>query len=76
MFERGDEMMTVAAQCAMIAVMHDDDVAVRVIRARDMRESLDQALRRLRFPVPALFDHITTPCIPARRISSQSSGFL
>src|SRR5258708_26037969 len=37
MFERGDDMMTIAAQSAMIAVVQHDDVAVRPVRARDAR---------------------------------------
>ena len=33
MFERGGDMMTVAAEGAMISVMQHDDVALRLVRA-------------------------------------------
>jgi hypothetical protein len=55
MLERGDDMTTVAAKTAIIAVVHHDDVASNLIRASDTRESRDQTLRRLRLPVPANF---------------------
>jgi len=37
MFECGDDVMTIAAERAMIAVMHYDDVAARPARASDAR---------------------------------------
>ena len=55
MFEGRDDVLAVAAQGAMIAVMQHHDVPVRPVRARDACEPLDQALRRLRLPVPANF---------------------
>jgi hypothetical protein len=55
MFERGDDMNTVGAEGAMIAVVQQDDIALRLIRASGARETLDQTLWGLRFPVPATF---------------------
>ncbi len=55
MFERGDDMMTVAAERAMIAVMQHYDVAAPPTWTRHMSEPLDQAPGRLRLPVPANF---------------------
>lgn len=54
-FERGDDMAAVAAESAMIAVVQHDDVAARPVRARHARESGDQAVGRLRFPVTEKF---------------------
>src|SRR6266699_495356 len=52
MFECSHNMVAVAAESAMIAVMKDNDVAMRAARARGSREPRNQALRRLRLPVP------------------------
>ena len=72
MFESGDDMMAVAAESAMIAVMQHDDVAVRPVRARDAREPFDQALGRLRLPVPANFrPHHDAPHSRAANFSAQ-----
>src|SRR3977135_183225 len=55
MFERSDNVMPVAAESAMIAVMEHDDVAVRGAWTTDAREPCDQTLGRLRLPVPTNF---------------------
>jgi len=55
MFESSDDVMPVAAQGAMIAVMQHDNIAMRLVWARNASEPLDQSLRRLRLPVPANF---------------------
>jgi hypothetical protein len=52
MFERGDNVMPVAAQSAMVAVMKHDDIAFRAAGTRDAREPRNQSLGRLRLPVP------------------------
>ena len=53
MFERSDNVMPVAAERAMIAVMEYNDVAMRATQARGSREPGDQTFRRLRLPIPA-----------------------
>src|SRR6266700_2053020 len=55
MFKRRDDVMAVAAQGAMIAVMHHHDVTMRPARTRDARQALDQFLGRLRLPIPTDF---------------------
>jgi hypothetical protein len=55
MFERRDDVMTVAAESAMIPVVHHHNVATRLAWARNARESLDKSLRRLRLPIPTDF---------------------
>src|SRR5258708_18012402 len=52
-FEGGDNMMPVAAESTMIAVVKHHDVALRAARTRCSRQPGDQSLRRLRLPIPS-----------------------
>jgi hypothetical protein len=72
MFERGDNMLAVTAEGAIIAIVQHDNVALRLGRSRDARESLDQTLGRLRLPVPAnLRPHHDAPHSRAANFSVQ-----
>jgi hypothetical protein len=53
MFESRYDMPPVATERAVIAIMQQEDVAVRAARAADAREPRNQPPGRLRFPVPA-----------------------
>ena len=55
MLEGGNNMVTIAPESAVIAIVQDDDVASGLALTGDARESLDQSLGGLRFPVPANF---------------------
>jgi hypothetical protein len=55
MFERGDHMVAVTAEKTMIAVVHHHNIALRSILARNGRKPFNEALRRLRLPIPANF---------------------
>ena len=52
-FEGGDNMMPVAAESTMIAVVKHHDVALRAARTRCSRQPGDQSFRRLRLPIPS-----------------------
>jgi hypothetical protein len=52
-FESGDDVLTIAAQRAMIAVVKQDNVAAPSLAGSDPREPGDQSLSRLGHPIPA-----------------------
>jgi hypothetical protein len=55
MLERRHDVQTIAAERAMIAVVQHNDIPVRTVRLRYARQTFNQSLRRLWFPVAAQF---------------------